>query len=124
MIQPIVLIFLAISAFFAFVHFVAVETSLYWYYWWFDIVMHFWGGLLIALGVVSLSTFRRITFKPTFVSVTLVALVFVTVWELFEWKSGLYVLGFDLFDTSLDMFLGVSGAIIGQRLLRGVRYRS
>jgi hypothetical protein len=124
MIQPVVLIFLVISAFFAFVHFLAVEMSLYWYYWWFDILMHFWGGLLIALGVVVLSTFRKLSIKPTFGTVVLIALGFVIVWELFEWQAGLYAYGFDVYDTALDMFLGVTGAIIGQRLLRSVRYRS
>ena len=47
----LVILFLLSALAFAVTHLVATAGSLYWYYWWFDIVMHFWGGLLLGLGV-------------------------------------------------------------------------
>jgi hypothetical protein len=48
MIHPIVVFFLLMSSIFAGVHYAAMVANLYSYFWWFDIVMHFWGGLLLV----------------------------------------------------------------------------
>lgn len=118
MIQPIVLLFLAVAGVFAVVHQFAVEASLYWYYWWFDILMHFWGGVLIAFGIYSLATFRRLTFKPTLSLVFVVAVGVVVLWEVFEWYVGLFDPALHLTDALTDMFLGITGALIGYLVLK------
>lgn len=118
MIQPIVILFVVLAGIFAAVHQFAVEASLYWYFWWFDILMHFWGGLLIALGIFALATFRRLTFKPTLSVVFVVAVGFVVSWEAFEWYVGLFNPALHLTDAVMDMFLGIAGALLGYLVLK------
>lgn len=118
MIQPVVIFFVIISIIFAATHAVAVNGYYYWLYWWFDILMHFWGGLLIPLGLVALSTFRRFNFKPTYRLVFYVAVAMVLVWEIFEWVLGVTSPQEYWQDTSIDLFLGISGALMGFALLK------
>lgn len=118
MIQPVVILFVIVSTMFAATHWVAVEASLYWHYWWFDVVMHFWGGLLIALGVFALTTFRRITLKPTISLVLGTALVLVLGWEYFEWQVGLFNPDIHLPDAIYDITLGLTGGLLGYLILK------
>lgn len=107
-----------LAAVFAAAHRLAVEASLYWYFWWFDILMHFWGGLLIGLGIFALATFRRLTFKPKLSVVFVVAVGFVVSWEVFEWYIGILDPALHLKDTLMDMFLGVFGALLSYLILK------
>ncbi len=118
MIQPVVIFFVVLSLIFASTHGIAVSASLYWYYWWFDILMHFWGGLLIALGVTTLATFRRFDFKSSYRLVFLTSVALVIVWELFEWIIGVVSPQEYWIDTSIDMFLGIFGATVGYVMLK------
>lgn len=118
MLQPVVILFLVIASMFAVVHTVAVEASLYWHYWWFDVVMHFWGGLLIALGVFSLTTFRRFSLKPTVWLVLGVASVIVLGWEFFEWQIGLFNPALHFPDAIYDVTLGLTGGLLGYIILK------
>lgn len=118
MIHPVVVLFVAIALIFACTHWIAIEAYLYWHYWWFDILMHFWGGFLIAFGVVSLTTFRRITIKPTYPVVFVIALMAVCTWELFEWNVGLMDPALHWQDALEDMFLGLLGSMLGLALLK------
>lgn len=43
MINGLVILFLVLATLFTLVHTVALAMSLYWYHWWFDVLMHFWG---------------------------------------------------------------------------------
>lgn len=111
MVQFRVIAFVVFAAIFASVHSVAMSASLYWYYWWFDIVMHFWGGLLIGLGVHSVTTFRIITLRPT-LKLVLATLFFMTIsWEIFELWAGLYDPTTYIPDTLADIALGFSGGL-------------
>lgn len=121
MIQPIVILFLIIASIFALVHTVAVEASLYWHYWWFDIVMHFWGGLLIALGVVSITTFRCVTLRPTFSLVFGVVCVIAIGWEFFEWQVGLFNPAIHIPDTIYDVTMGLTGGLLGYLILKHLK---
>lgn len=117
MINGYVVIFLLLGSIFAFVHQIAVTASLYWYYWWFDIVMHFWGGLLIGLGVHAICTFSFIHLRPTF-SLLLIMLVLATsAWEIFEWSAGLWNADTYVFDTTKDVILGFSGGLLAHLVL-------
>jgi hypothetical protein len=120
MLQPIVLLFIPIALAFSLVHVFALETSLYWHYWWFDILMHFWGGLLIALGVVSLTSFRRVTFRPTYKLVFVVTTIMVLLWEVFEWQAGIIDPWLEWPDTLLDIVLGFAGSTLGFLLLKKI----
>jgi fatty-acid desaturase len=116
--KHLVFIFLFLSALFATTHWFAVEASLYWYLWWFDLVMHFWGGMMIALGVHMLSSFSIFPFRPV-LPVILAVLLFVTgVWEVFEWSVGLFDPVSHFRDTSIDIIMGFGGGILAHLGLR------
>ena len=105
------------SVLFAAVHYFAMVASLYWYLWWFDVVMHFWGGILISLGVHSLATFSRFHFKPTLVTLLFV-LAFATVtWEIFEFTVGLWQPETYVVDTIQDIILGFTGGLLAHVVL-------
>lgn len=111
--QAIVWIFLAISSVFAAVHNVAITMSLYWYYSWFDIVMHFWGGVLIVMGVFALCSLKHIPLKPTFVIVFCTLSTVMITWEIFERIVGLYNQPTYIFDVSKDLLVGFCGGVVG-----------
>lgn len=119
--QAAVWIFLLVSSFFATVHSFAVSMSLYWYYWWFDIFMHFWGGALVVLGVYALCSLKHIPLKPTSFLIFLTLFTIMFIWEVFEWKVGLFNPPTHIFDTSKDVFVGFSGGLLAYIL--GVRLR-
>ncbi|MCD5381446.1 MAG: hypothetical protein LR008_02625 [Candidatus Pacebacteria bacterium] len=112
MINKRTVIFLILFSIFGLAHYFAVLASLYWYYGWFDVAMHLWGGMLIGLSVHSLATFSRFNFKPT-LSIILLVLVSITVtWEIFEWWADLYQSEAYLIDTIQDILLGFSGGLL------------
>lgn len=118
MINGLVIVFLALAAAFAVVHTFALAASLYWYYWWFDIVMHFWGGMLTSLGVHALSTFSRAPFRPTLSTVLLTLFIVTVSWEVFEWLTGLWQPEAYLVDTIHDLLLGFGGGLLAHLALR------
>lgn len=66
-----------------------IATRLYWYYsiWWFDMPMHFLGGLFIGLGTIWLLSYKNF---PSELSWKLILKIFLSVlfvgvlWEVFE----------------------------------------
>lgn len=111
-------LFLVLSGLFALVHQFAVAATLYWYFWWFDILMHFWGGALIVLGVFVFSGFSFSSFKPS-LKIVLLTLVLVTVtWEVFEWFVGLYEPVTYLRDTVKDLVVGLGGGLLAYGVLK------
>lgn len=117
------LAFLLLATAFALAHAFAVTVSLYWYYWWFDIVMHLWGGLLIGLGIHALSSFRWFPFKPTTKTVLLGLLCITISWEIFEWSVGLYDPNAYVTSTLKDLFFGFSGGLLAHAMLRSYRIK-
>lgn len=117
MIRPIVLIFIILSILFAFTHYVAVLGSLYYFYWWLDLPMHFWGGCLLALGLYTFSTFQTIKFKPSFKLLLLLLLVATVAWELFEWQIGLGDLKSPIGEALKDIMVGFSGGLLTHLIL-------
>lgn len=111
--QAIVWIFLVISASFAAVHNFAVTTSLYWYYSWFDILMHFWGGVLVVLGVYALCSLKHIPLKPTSIFIFSTLFILMISWEVFEWKIGLFDPERHLAETVKDLIMGFTGGLVG-----------
>ena len=111
--QSIVWIFLVTASLFAGAHNFAVATSLYWYYWWFDIFMHFWGGTLVVLGVYALCSLKHVPLKPTSVLIFSTLIIIMVVWEIFEWKIGLFDPTNHTFDTAKDLFDGLFGGLVG-----------
>lgn len=119
--QLIVWIFLLISGAFATVHKLAVETSLYWYYSWFDIIMHLWGGALIVLGVYALCSLKHVPLKPTTLIIFSTLTALIVGWEVFERFAGLYDPTTYLYDVSKDIIVGYVGGLVGYLL--AVKFR-
>lgn len=111
--QAIVWIFLLSSSMFATVHNLAVRTSLYWYYSWFDIVMHFWGGILVVLGVYALCSLKHIPLKPSQVLIFATLFFAMISWEFFEWQAGLFDPHTYIADTFKDLVVGFLGGLVG-----------
>lgn len=117
--QPIFLFLFVLIAVIAILHRVALELYLYWTLWWFDILMHFLGGLWVGLSVlwlVFLSGYiKRIPFGRVQALVITIVSVFVvaTSWEVFELWSGILTDDSYFFDTSIDLGMGVLGAMSG-----------
>jgi hypothetical protein len=111
--QAIVWIFLASSSLFAAVHNFALATSLYWYYWWFDVLMHFWGGILVVIGVYALCSLKHIPLRPTSLIIFTTLVIVMILWEIFEWRIGLFNPQYGLFDTIKDLLVGLSGGLVG-----------
>ena len=121
MINGYIILFLLLGVAFAAVHQFAVMASLYWYYWWFDIPMHLWGGIMVGFGVHVLATFKSFKIKAN-LTVLLLFLTLVTLsWEVFEWSVGLFDPENHLMDTAQDIVLGFSGGLLAHTILR--RYR-
>lgn len=112
MIRPIVLIFIILAGAFAFTHHVAVLGSLYYYFWWFDILMHFWGGVLISLGLYSLSTFKSLNFKYTLKLLLAVLFVITFAWEIFEWQVDLHDFQTPILEAVKDMLVALAGGLL------------
>ena len=113
-----IILFLILSVAFATTHYFAGLASLYWYFWWFDILMHFWGGILIGLGVHVFGSFSVISIRPNLLQL-LVTIAMVTLsWEIFERVYGLYNPDGYILDTVIDISLGFSGGLLAHVILR------
>jgi len=111
------IIFLVFSTAFAIVHLVAMAGSLYWYYWWFDVFMHTWGGLLLALGVHAICRFKSVRLKPTLFLVFTTLCVVTVSWEIFEWTNKLYNPIRYVADTTQDILFAFGGGLLTHFIL-------
>lgn len=103
---------------FALVHSFAVTLSLYWYYSWFDIVMHLWGGILIGLGIHTFSLYPWFTVKPTTKAILFGLLCITIGWEIFEWSIGLYSKDAYIASTVKDLCFGFAGGLLAHAMLK------
>lgn len=79
--------------------------------------MHFWGGVLVALGVTTLATLKILYIRPNLKSVLLILFIAMISWEIFERMAGLYSADTYVFDTAKDMLMGLLGGLTGYFLL-------
>lgn len=86
--------------------------------------MHFWGGLLIGLGVHALCRMKSIPILPTTGVVLTVLFVTTFGWEVFEWLVGLYAFEIYILDTILDIVLGFSGGLLAHFILQRLYNRT
>lgn len=107
--------FLITFSLLAVVHYLALQLFLYWKYWWFDIPMHFIGGAVVALGVFVLRDLRvlarsaHLRFIPVLLAVCAVAIA----WEVYEVLIGIPIEDDYVFDTTLDLCMGLLGGAVG-----------
>ena len=114
---------LILSVGIALLHKAAITHYFYWIYWWFDILMHFLGGLLIGLGALWLWYFSRWCGVHTIKKGKLFwigigsAIIVGVGWEVFELWAGIAITE-DLYaDTALDLVMDTLGGGVGALLV-------
>jgi len=113
----LVILFLFAALVFAVLHLLATAGYLYWYYWWLDMVMHFYGGILLGLGVHALCRLKSVPLVPTFTLVFGVIMFAAISWELFEWTTGLSNPISYTLDTMQDVVLAFGGGLLAHFIL-------
>lgn len=104
----------------AITHSIAVYFSLYWFWWWFDIVMHTLGGVFLIGVVYTFVRLRILSAQWLSFGLRLVGIVVVTLisWEVFGvWVEAGFKTGW-LLDTILDFGFGILGVLIGYWLIK------
>jgi len=102
----------------AIVHVFAQIFFLYWLYLWFDIPVHFLGGIVVALGYQSASSLRIMLPKtwlnilPTIIFVMLVSVA----WEIFEVVADVPFTEDTAFDLIIDFFGGIGGYFLAVKM--------
>jgi hypothetical protein len=102
---------------------VAVEHSFYWIFWWFDILMHFLGGVWVALLFSWIYLFSLVyrenerndrTLRNT-VIIGVASISFL--WEAFEYGVGATMSVFEYYplDTAIDLAMDGIGALLAYR---------
>ncbi len=95
----------------AILHAAGLFLFLQWYFWWYDIMLHFLGGLWVALMFQWLARTGQYAHS---LAATIFAVLFVGLaWEVFEFLVGSPRESRYLFDTSLDIVMDLSGGIVG-----------
>ena len=101
----------------AILHISALELSLYWVFWWFDILVHFLGGLfvvLFALWFFFESKYVRLSKSIKHVVIVSGGSIILVGggWEIFELLAGVPIEENFVLDTAIDLSMDVLGAII------------
>jgi hypothetical protein len=106
----------------AVLHYLALQFFLYWSVWWFDIPMHFLGGLWVALFASWFFFFSGFVYrnvellgKTKIFLITIASVIVVGVlWEVWEVWADLVSMddiGY-FFDTALDLIMDTLGGIV------------
>jgi uncharacterized membrane protein YjjP (DUF1212 family) len=113
--QITTIFFLLALAILAGAHFLALTFFLYWKLWWFDVVMHFFGGITVTLGFFTLKDIVRQIPERFLYAIPMMAgaLFVILAWEIFEYQFGLFKADGYVFDTVTDIVLGTMGAFLG-----------
>lgn len=101
-----------------FLNSVASYFSWYTSVWWFDMLMHFSGGVFLGTAVLLFSHSRRVSFfgsedSPAYTKMILVPLLGIIIWEVLEYSLSRY--GGDPFyglDSVSDACLGLAGVLV------------
>ena len=100
----------------------ALNNFWYWVYWWFDILMHFLGGLWVGVMAIWVYYLSGLLGKPLITKKNVLILSFVSVlvvgigWEVFEIfiKETINEPGF-IIDTLGDLLFDLLGAFVAYR---------
>jgi hypothetical protein len=84
----------------------ALDNHIFWRFVWFDVFMHFLGGIALATLAVGLLRSRRPLSFAAFLTVAFIA------WEVFEYVFGVPREANYQFDTALDILMDTLGAIV------------
>ncbi len=94
-------------------HSLAIENSWYWLYWWMDVLMHVFGGLLIGLLALAFHSYFSLdrSTKNLFVFVIVLVLVIGVGWEIFEYTTNVFVAEEPFPDAFHDLFADLAGGL-------------
>lgn len=101
----------------ALLHSYALDEFLYWRYPWFDVPMHFLGGL--AVGTVLVGFLFR--FRPWLYLVLFAGGM--VAWEVFEYLFGIPRETNYVFDTALDFLMDTLGGLVAYGLARATLWK-
>ena len=107
-------------------HFLAINYYLYWMFWWYDIILHFLGGVFSGLFVLWLRYFSGYlgahavpTLPRVFLFVGVSVLIVGIGWEVFEWVVGeTFRMEGYWKDTIVDVVLDLLGGIAAAGLFQ------
>jgi len=121
-------VILVLSLLIAVVNFLALSLYLFWILPWLDLVLHFSGGLLVALmGVwilLKIAPEQVSSSAPLVLFVVLFSALSIGVgWELFEYFVGLHDRGHYLLDTATDILADLLGGVSAYWFLMHTRMR-
>lgn len=98
-------------------HATALNFYLYWTFWWFDLSVHFLGGLWVALTSLWIYIFIRgdkeLSRRRTFFIVLISIIVVGGLWEAFEYFAGISPGNNFIIDTTTDGLMDLLGAGAG-----------
>ncbi len=105
--------------------FVIVPLGAYQRWWWFDIPMHFLGGILIAYSLILVlrKLGKEIIIKDRFFEILIIVGLFSSIaiyWEFYEYAKRMISHGLQnsLADTLLDLLLGLVGGFITATIIK------
>ena len=116
--KPLLIEIFALAIIVAFFHYLALTFYLYWTVEWFDILMHFLGGALVALLSMFIFytsgylNFPKEHFLSVFAMILGSVLLVGLVWELWELFVGFTDVLVDQGDTILDLIMDIIGGIV------------
>lgn len=126
MLQLTTIFFLIAGSTLAVLHVLALQFFLYWKFHWFDMPMHFLGGVVVGLLLYTMRDLgvSLIPAQPRWFVVLLFVLMFAVAWEIYEVLIGIEIMGDYVKDTLSDLILGALGGLaayyVGNRMRIGV----
>ncbi len=95
-------------------HLLGIYLYLYWLFNWYDIVLHFLGGVWVSLIIIWILSILEVQDKKMFFYVLLSIIIIGFSWEIFEYLTGITGPTFiELIDTIKDLLNDTLGALIG-----------
>ena len=108
-------------------HLVAIEFNLYWELPLFDVLLHFLGGVWVALTVFwFLYIYKIVPVRPAHALIFMLVGVLVVgiSWEIYEYSFTVTFAANYPLDTGIDLAMDVIGALVAYRFVKTSRYRS
>lgn len=113
LIIPIALVAFVVGA----LHLLAIGFYLYWMWWWFDIIVHFFAGVWVALTAFWFLFIARLVPRlPLSTGAMVGSLLLVTFfigisWETFEYSINVFIVPHYALDTIVDLIADLVGAL-------------
>lgn len=103
----------------AVLHFLALAFFWYWLYWWFDIVIHVLGGVVVGSAALSFLGALSIPFNAhrALFAVLASAIIIGVLWEVFEAQTGIILWPDERLDSALDVLADIAGALVAFLLI-------